>query len=131
VPPPKRHYFVCFDGPRVGVEHVLPGRFGTLTEVNLLARWLEAHPDLRSVLVVSNDTHLRRIRLCCRSLLNPKIEITFLAAPGNRPPRPEPTASEPEENHPRPDRISSVASAADQLLELFKLVIYWVLLKIR
>jgi len=113
VPPPQRHYFVFFEGQQVQTEHVLPGRFGTLTEIDALARWLSENPDIGSVLVVSSDSHLRRIRMCCRSLLNANVKLAFLAAP-----------FPPEEN-------SSFASAKDDLMELCKLAIYWVLLKIR
>jgi hypothetical protein len=116
MPPPQRHYLVFFQGQDVQVQHVFPGRFGTLTEIEALARWLGAHPAIRSVLVISSDTHLRRIRMCCRSLLNPNVEVSYLAAPyfpfG-------------------PERRSALASTMDALLELFKVSIYWVLLKIR
>jgi len=114
--PPQRHYFVFFQGQEVQVEHVFPGRFGTLTEIEALARWLAAHPDIRSVLLISSDIHLRRIRMCCRSLLNPNVEVTYLAAPVS------PTA---------PEQRSALASAREALLELFKVSIYWVLLRIR
>lgn len=113
MPPPQRHYFAFFDGQQVRTEHVSPRRFGTLTEIEALAHWLSENPDIGSVLVVSSDAHLRRIRMCCRSLLSPKLKLAFLAAP-----------------HP-PDEISAFASAKDDLLELFKLAIYWVLLKLR
>jgi hypothetical protein len=116
VPPPQRHYFVLFQSQEVRVEHVPPGRFGTLTEIDSLGRWLVMNPDIRSVLVVSSDTHLRRIRMCCRYLLNDNLQIAFLAAPFS--------ARETEQE-------SALRSAVDDLLELFKLSIYWVLLKIR
>jgi DUF218 domain len=131
VPPPQRHYFVYFEGPQVRVEHVLPGRFGTLREVELLARWLAAHPHIASVLVVSSDTHLRRIGMCCRRLLNPKFELAFLAAPGPLPERLKPAPAGPEAGHPQPAESSSLATSSDELWELVKLAIYWVLLKIR
>ena len=113
LPPPQRHYFAFFEGQEVRTEHVLPRRFGTLTEIEALARWLSENPDIRSVLVVSSDSHLRRIRMCCHSFLDPKLKLAFLAAP-----------FPPEEN-------SAFASAKEDLFELFKLAIYWVLLKIR
>jgi hypothetical protein len=113
IPPPQRHYFAFFEGQKVRTQHVLPRRFGTLTEIDALARWLSEHQDIGSVLVVSSDTHLRRIRMCCRSLLSPKMKLSFLAAP-----------------YP-PDENSAFASAKEDLIELFKLSIYWVLLKSR
>jgi len=116
MPPPQRHYFVFFQGQGVQVAHVFPGRFGTLTEIEALARWLGAHPDIRSILVISSDMHLRRIRMCCRSLLNPNVEVAYLAAP----------YSPPEQ-----ERRSALESTIDALLEIFKVLNYWALLKIR
>ncbi|MGB8474713.1 MAG: hypothetical protein WCE61_11575 [Candidatus Acidiferrum sp.] len=116
VPPPQRHYFVFFRGQEVRAEHVPPRTFGTLKEIDCLARCLAANPEIRSVLVVSTGTHLRRIRMCCRYLLASAKKLTFLAAPC--PP------SVPEQELPP-------ASGADDLRELFKLAIYWVVLRIR
>jgi hypothetical protein len=118
VPPPQRHYFVFFRDQEARVEHVPPRRFGTLMEIETLAWWLSESPNIRSVLVISSDTHLRRIRLCCRFLLDPKTELTFLAAPL---PLPEQSGSVTTE---RPEK-------QPDLLELFKLGLYWLLLKIR
>jgi len=131
LPPPQRHYFVFFDGRQVQVEHVPPRRFGTLTEIDTLARWLSANPDICSVLVVSSDTHLRRIRMCCRSLLSPNVELAFLSAPPSLPEQQAPTRSEWQQDQPQPAKRSVFAAAKEELLELFKLAIYWVLLKIR
>jgi uncharacterized SAM-binding protein YcdF (DUF218 family) len=114
VPPPQRHYFAFFEGKQVQTQHVLPRRFGTLTEIDAIAQWLSARSDIRTVLIVSSGTHLRRIRMCCRSLLNTNIRLAFLAAPT--------TLSE---------QGSGFASTKEDLLELFKLAIYWVLTKFR
>jgi uncharacterized SAM-binding protein YcdF (DUF218 family) len=113
LPPPRRHYFAFFEGQQVRTQHVLPRRFGTLTEIDALARWLSENPNIRSILVVSSDSHLRRIRMCCRSRLNPKLKLAFLGAPFQS------------------DENSALASAKADLMELFKLAIYWFLLKIR
>ena len=131
VPPPDRHYFVFFHGEEVRADRVQPRRFGTLTEIDAVARWLEAHPEIRSLLVVSSDTHLRRLRLCCRSLLRPGIELAFIAAPLS-PPSPAASVS-PRENFGRDQREYKYArsSAVAHWLELLKLSIYWFLLKIR
>ena len=131
VPHPDRHYFVFFHGEEVRADRVQPRRFGTLTEIDALARWLEAHPEIRSLLVVSSDTHLRRIRLCWRSLLRPGIELAFIAAPLS-PPSPAASVS-PRENFGRDQREYKYArsSAVAHWLELLKLSIYWFLLKIR
>jgi len=81
VPPPERHFFVFFESQRVQVERICPRRFGTLTEIKSLARWLEAHPEIHSLLIISSDSHLRRIRMCCRSLLGARLKIALIAAP--------------------------------------------------
>jgi uncharacterized SAM-binding protein YcdF (DUF218 family) len=131
VAPRQRHYFVFFQGQETRVEHVPPRRFGTLTEIKALVRWLAANPEIRSVMVISSDTHLRRIRMCCRSLLKAEIEMAFLAAPFSLPERPATAAAESGQDHPRPAESSQAAGVVEDLLELFKLAIYWVLLKIR
>jgi hypothetical protein len=81
IPPPRRHFFILFDGQRAQAKHVQPGRFGTLTEIESLMHWLSAHPEVRSLLIVSSKTHLRRIRMCCDSLLNASFEIGLTAVP--------------------------------------------------
>lgn len=131
VAPRERHYFVFFEGQEVRVEHVPPRRFGTLTEIAALRRWLAANHEIRSAIVISSATHLRRIRMCCRSLLNPEIEMAFLAAPFPLPGRPAPGSGESPQDHLQPDESSVAASLVEDLLELFKLAIYWVLLKIQ
>ena len=110
-PPPERHYFVFFHGQTTQVERIPPRRFGTLTEIKALRDWLRKNPDVSSILVVSSDTHLRRIRLCCRALLRPDVKLAFVAAP-------LPLAE-------------GDAPAKGNALELFKLAIYWVLLRFR
>ena len=118
VPPPHRHYFVFFYGQLVQAERVPPGRFGTLTEIEALSRWLKPSLGIRSILVVSSDTHLRRIRMCCRALVSPGIELAFLATPSL------------EETTEHAKRFSLNAKK-EELLEIFKLAIYWGLLKSR
>jgi uncharacterized SAM-binding protein YcdF (DUF218 family) len=118
VPPPQRHYFVFSCDQLVEAEHVPPGRFGTLTEIAALSRWLNQNPDIRSVLIVSSDTHLRRIRLCCRALVSSRIELAFLAAPSS-----EETTEDAKHFNFTPKK--------EELLETFKLAIYWGLLKTR
>jgi uncharacterized SAM-binding protein YcdF (DUF218 family) len=129
--PPQRHYFAFFQGQEVRVEHVLPGRFGTLTEIDALAQWLSRNPEIRSVLIVSSDSHLRRIRMCCRTLLNANVELAFLAAPLPSSEESALATADPQQDHLQPEESSGFESAKGDLLELFKLVIYWVLLKIR
>ena len=131
VPPPQRHYFVCFQGQEVRVEHVLPGRFGTLTEIAALARWLEANPEVRSINVISSANHLRRIRMCCRSLLKGNPKLAFLAAPLNMTQAPLPVATDAPDEHTLSEEGALTPTLKGDLWELFKLAIYWVLLKFR
>ncbi len=121
LPPPQRHYFVFFCGQVVQVEHMPPRRFGTLTEIETLAGWLSKNSDVRSLLVVSTDTHLRRIRMCCRALLDSEVELTFLAAP----------SSQAEQADPTPAKRALFRAMKEELLELLKVSIYWILLRIR
>src|SRR5947209_3968162 len=79
--PKQRHFFVLFQGRECHVEHVQPRRFGTLTEIASLASWLDANPEVQSLILISNATHLRRIRMGCRSLLLPSVEVALLAVP--------------------------------------------------
>jgi hypothetical protein len=113
VPPPQRHYFVLFEGQRVQVEHVRPGRFGTLTEIESLVRWLEDHPKIHSLLIISSDTHLRRIRLCCQSLLGAGFKSALIAAPD--------TSS---------GELESESMTA-VLVEMLKTLLYWAILGLR
>jgi len=118
LPPQHRHYFVLFQASECRVEHVQPRRFGTLTEIVALARWLAAHPEVRSLLVISNATHFRRIRMCCQSLLPPGLQLTFLSVP-------------PSFLDPAHSQSSGLQSAASDLLELLKILVYRVLLILR
>jgi uncharacterized SAM-binding protein YcdF (DUF218 family) len=118
VPPPRRHFFVSFLGNDVQVDHVLPGRLGTLTEMEALRRWLDENPEVRSVLIVSSRTHLRRLKICCRSLLSPKIDVVLVAASSG----PSGVAEE------QPGPIQTTLAV---LVELFKVLLYSVLLNFR
>ena len=81
VPPPQRHFFVLFERQQVQVEHVRPGRLGTLTEIQALAHWLADHPEIHSLLIVSSEGHLRRITLCCQYLLDSRVTVELIASP--------------------------------------------------
>ena len=115
LPPQQRHYFVLFQANECRVEHVQPRRFGTLTEIASLARWLAANPEVQSLLLISNATHLRRIRLCCQSLLPLGLRLTFLPVP----------KSFLDLEEPEPSGMQSTFS---DLVELFKLQLYRLLL---
>lgn len=131
VPPPQRHYFVSFDGQGVHADHVLPGRFGTLTEIAALGRWLDANPQVRSVLIISSADHLRRVRMCCRSLLKADTKLAYLAAPVNPPELPVPETVGVSTEQKLPDERVDPPSLRENLQELFKVTVYWVLLKFR
>jgi hypothetical protein len=85
VPPPQRHYFVLFERSNVKVTYVRPQRFGTLTEIETLLRWLQDHLEVRSVVLISSRSHLQRIRLCCRFLLSGNFEICLTSPPAELP----------------------------------------------
>jgi len=125
VPPPQRHYFVFFHDQYVAYELVQLKRFGTLSEVRALAQWLGAHPEIRSLLIVSSAYHLRRIRLCCRALLSAKPALSYVAAPRTSPSTPPParTASLAE------TQVQDAPPPSALLLELFKLFVYWFVVK--
>jgi hypothetical protein len=82
MPPPQRHFFVFFEGSNVQAIYVRPQRFGTLTEIDALSRWLQVHPEVRSAVLISSHSHLPRIRLCCRFLLTGNLQIRLASPPG-------------------------------------------------
>jgi len=81
IPAPQRHFFVLFDGAGAHVEPVRRRRFGTWNELCALACWLAPRPEIRSLLIVSDGAHLRRVRMCCRALLPEQLQLRFLAVP--------------------------------------------------
>jgi hypothetical protein len=80
IPPPLRHFFVLFGKQQFTVQRVPVRTMGTLSEIDSLADWLGAHPEIATLLVVSSGPHLRRIRMCCRILLPGIVRISFLAS---------------------------------------------------
>jgi uncharacterized SAM-binding protein YcdF (DUF218 family) len=113
VPPAQRHFFVLFEGPNVQVIYVKPQRFGTLTEIESLAHWLASHQDVRSVLLISSSSHLRRVGICCRSLLGGDLEVILKAPPA------QPHSAE------KPGPLTAA------FLESLKTFAYWVVLALR
>lgn len=81
IPAPQRHFFVLFDGAGAHVEPVRRRRFGTWNELRALACWLALRPEIRSLLIVSDGAHLRRVRMCCRALLPEQLQLGFVAVP--------------------------------------------------
>lgn len=118
VPPPLRHFFVMFQGTECHVGHVPPRWFGTLTEIAALSRWLDANPEVRSLVVISNEAHLRRVRMCCRSFLPRAVDVALLAVPHTFS-----DSAAPQD--------SAIQSMASDLLEFLKVFVYRVLLTLR
>jgi len=113
VPPSQRHFFVLFERSDVQVTYVRPRRFGTLTEIETLLRWLQDHPEVHSTVLISSHSHLPRIGLCCRFLLREDLEISLTSPPA------QPTRS------PCENRFAAV------FMERFKTLAYWVMLVLR
>ena len=86
IPPAQRHFFVAFDAAGVHFEKTPVGPFGTLAEMQTLARWCERRPEIASLLVVSSGYHLRRVRMCCHALLPKKVRCVFVQTPEERRP---------------------------------------------
>jgi hypothetical protein len=113
VPPPQRHFFVLFERSNAQAIYVPPRLFGTLTEIEALSRWLQDHPGVRSIALISSRSHLPRVRLCCRFLLTGNLEIS-LSSPPAQPSRPR-----------FADRLT------DTFLEALKTVAYRIVLTLR
>jgi uncharacterized SAM-binding protein YcdF (DUF218 family) len=79
IPPPQRHFFVLLENQQFTVERIRVRTLGTLSEIDALADWLLAHPEISSLLVVSSGSHLRRLRMCCRRLLRRNASCSFVA----------------------------------------------------
>jgi len=80
IPPPQRHFFVLFENGQFIAQRIPVRALGTLSEIDALSDWLNFHPEVSSLLVVSSGPHLRRLRICCRALLPRSVKTRFLAA---------------------------------------------------
>lgn len=80
-PPDLRHFFVLHDDLGWRVTRIPLGRFGTLSEISALRDLLLQYPLQRSLLVVSDASHLRRVQLCCCRLLPKEVVVRYAAAP--------------------------------------------------
>jgi uncharacterized SAM-binding protein YcdF (DUF218 family) len=118
VPPPQRHFFVYFEGSSCQVDLIPVARLGTLSELDQLASWLRARPNIRSVLVVSSGAHLRRVRMCCRALLPTELGVRLISAPE-------------EAQQPGQEYGKGWAANAEVFVELFKLLVYRIVLVLR
>ena len=81
IPPPQRHFFVCFEGQQVEVKRIPVRRFGTLGEIQALADWLHDRPRIKSLAIISSGPHLRRVRMCCRAVLPEQLQLRLMAVP--------------------------------------------------
>ena len=81
VPAPQRHFFVYFERDCAEIELIPAGRLGTLREIRALRNWLVRRPEISSVLVVTSGVHARRVRLCCRALLDRHVDVYLTNAP--------------------------------------------------
>jgi hypothetical protein len=79
--PRRRHYFVTVASGTAEAERIGVGRFGTLSEIRAFSDWLRAHRLVRSATIVSSGFHLKRIRMCCRSLVDEGARLNFVAVP--------------------------------------------------
>jgi uncharacterized SAM-binding protein YcdF (DUF218 family) len=79
VPPQQRHFFVSFTSQKCHVQRIFIGPLGTLSEIEALKQWLKGQPQIASILMISSETHLRRLRICCRALLPRSIRVSFTA----------------------------------------------------
>jgi uncharacterized SAM-binding protein YcdF (DUF218 family) len=80
-PPQKRHFFLQTDGNETSCTLVQTGFLGTLSEGRLLAEFLNGKP-IKSLLVVSSASHLRRASLVLRHAFRSKeVQLSFIAVP--------------------------------------------------
>ena len=118
VPPEQRHLFVSMSGGTNRVELIRKGRLGTLSEIRALRSWLALRTDIKSVMIVSSASHLRRVSLCCRRLMPSGVRFQLLAEDG-------PGGQAREGTWWQTQKTRSVV-----LLEFPKLLCYWVVLKL-
>jgi hypothetical protein len=119
LPPPQRHLFVHHADGRSETHFVRRGRFGTWSEIRALAIWLQARPDVVSLLIVSSAAHLRRVRLCCEAMLPRSVRFRLSSVNADGP-------------YLTRDRWWHNSETRDIVVfELPKLLLYWVLLRFR
>jgi hypothetical protein len=81
--PPERHFFVIWDFVRNTrtIERIHTRRYGTLREIEALAKYLEGNRGVKSVLVLTSGLHVRRVRMCCNALIPAGVKFSVAAAP--------------------------------------------------
>jgi hypothetical protein len=84
LPPNRRHFFVWIRKQEAWAENIATGRFGTWSEIAALARAIEGHSVIHSMIVVSSWYHMLRLRICCRALLPRNLQIRFISLSADR-----------------------------------------------
>jgi uncharacterized SAM-binding protein YcdF (DUF218 family) len=97
------------------VERTQVGKWGTMSEIQALRCWLDRDEHTKRVIVVSSWYHLPRLRLCCRTLLNPNLAVEFV-------PSPEPSIEVLGHRHLDEKRVLPAFA------EIGKLILYWLVL---
>jgi uncharacterized SAM-binding protein YcdF (DUF218 family) len=80
-PPDERHFFVKLDPSGVSIEKRLLRRWSTYGEILDLRNWLKTE-NVRRVVVISTDVHLRRVALTCtRVFRGTPVEFLYCPVP--------------------------------------------------
>jgi hypothetical protein len=80
-PPDERHFFVKLDPSGVSIEKRLLRRWSTYGEILDLGDWLKTE-NVRRVMVISTDVHLRRVALTCtRVFRGTPVEFLYCPVP--------------------------------------------------
>jgi hypothetical protein len=119
IPPRRRHFFVKYASGATEVRPIRTRYLGTWSEIEALATLLGPRTDLRSLTVVTSSPHLRRVRLCCHSLLPSEVCFCLLAVPDDGP------------SLHRDSWWRDRKSRHMVLCEFTKLLLYWSLLQVQ
>jgi hypothetical protein len=79
--PSAGQFFAFLDNTGWSVQQIPIQGLGTLSEIKALAAWLQQRPAIRSLLIVSAATHLKRAGMCCRRLLPASCRVRLIAVP--------------------------------------------------
>lgn len=79
--PSAGQFFAFLDNTSWSVQQIPIHWLGTLSEIKALAAWLQQRPVIRSLLIVSAATHLKRAGMCCRHLLPANCRVGLVAVP--------------------------------------------------
>jgi hypothetical protein len=79
--PSGGQFFALLDDSGWSVQQIPIHGLGTLSEIKALAGWLQQRPAIRSLLIVSAASHLKRAGMCCRHLLPANCRVRLIAVP--------------------------------------------------